>query len=73
MFNEKEATTLTQELNQWKDNLIITGNLVQDHLIKKHRGLPASTCHDCLFYQDTILNDREAIAKLEKKLSELDQ
>jgi aspartate/tyrosine/aromatic aminotransferase len=61
---EQEKKTIAKHLEEIRQQLI-------NHLHKNHQGRPATTCHQCLNFQQGIFADQCNLQDIEKELREL--
>ena len=60
-------------LGKFERDLSIQESRFLKHIKKKHKGYPVDNCHDCGYYIQAIMNDKDVINNLQKNRQFLPQ
>ncbi len=72
MFRSAEREWLMSEITEAEGYLAKNVPLLEEHLIYMHNGIPTSTCHRCLAFQQGIQSNRKFIDEAQEELNHRD-
>jgi hypothetical protein len=69
-MKESGENSLSVERERKVQQLAKVRRDIENHQKRKHHGLPATTCHRCLNYQQDIVNLEDLISRYDAMLGE---